>query len=189
MNFGTFGQVAEEVHSYIRRMKTETLLRQKMVEGMESVLSLLGNGRRLGGGRQLGQCARAGMSATVKTIISSFGASLEDSGDLMSLDSRRILCRFWFCHLGRQALVSPRHCLAPRCWLDRAWPRSWIGQVPRELGHLKESCLPAQVASAMPGYMISPTPARKRLVLRLLLAAEGQGELAVCSCCNLRATR
>ena len=39
--FGTFGQVAEGVESYAKGVKTETLLRQKMVEGLESVLSLL----------------------------------------------------------------------------------------------------------------------------------------------------
>ncbi|CAE7495891.1 unnamed protein product, partial [Symbiodinium microadriaticum] len=34
-------EVAEEAHSYIKRVKTETLLGQKMVEGLEFVLSLL----------------------------------------------------------------------------------------------------------------------------------------------------
>ena len=33
--------MAEEVDSYIKRVKAETLLRQKMVEGLEFVLSLL----------------------------------------------------------------------------------------------------------------------------------------------------
>ena len=41
VTFGTFGQVAEGVDSYTKGVKTETLLRQKMVEGLESVLSLL----------------------------------------------------------------------------------------------------------------------------------------------------
>ena len=39
--FGTVGQLAEGVESYAKGVKTETLLRQKMVEGLESVLSLL----------------------------------------------------------------------------------------------------------------------------------------------------
>ena len=39
--FGTSGQVAEGLESYAKGVKTETLLRQKMVEGLESVLSLL----------------------------------------------------------------------------------------------------------------------------------------------------
>jgi len=41
LTFGTFGQVAEGVESYIKGVKTETLLMQKMVEGLESALSLL----------------------------------------------------------------------------------------------------------------------------------------------------
>ena len=142
LTFGTFGQVADGVDSYTQGVMTETLLKQRMVEGFECVLRLLVTADALAVAGSLADVpcpSRLAHDPDKKAI-----QEREESGHLRPMSSFTILAfhvsevladrvvvlfasttRPWGLPSPSSAVGHMPH-LTPRDDVNRRHPRSWL---------------------------------------------------------------